>query len=204
MLQSLPAHANPLHSQLTNTIRAMFTGLTAAERKWHYSCDPTDLKGYQSLLSSFSSSISAAKTAFHNDKISSITDAQILFSTLKLLFSPSPLPLDINLLAHTFACFFTVNVLAIGGQFFEPLRDKQSTLVKGTYSPCSGLSPRAWQLQANHYVFFLSLLVNGSPPPSLAVVKAPKSKACHNMKAPKSAICTTSYGHLGQCGFFLV
>lgn len=153
MLQSLPARANPLLSQLTNTIRAMFTGLTAAERKWHYSCDPTDLKGYQSLLSSFSSSISAAKTAFHNDKISSTTDTHIIFY-LKPLFSPSPLPLDINLLAHTFACFFTVNVLAISGQFFEPLRDKQSTLVKGTYSPCPGLSPRAWRLQAKHYVFF--------------------------------------------------
>lgn len=47
--------------------------ISAAEIKQHKSSDPADLKGYQSLLSFFSSSIRAGKAALSSDKFSRIT-----------------------------------------------------------------------------------------------------------------------------------
>src|SRR4029434_2438191 len=71
---------------------------------------------YQTLLASFSSSITAAKKTFFNDKINGATDARKLFSTFKTLLYPPLPPPATNLTADTFASFFTEKVAAIGKQ----------------------------------------------------------------------------------------
>src|SRR4029434_8817292 len=58
-----------------------------------------DIVSYQTLLASFSSSISAAKKTFFNDKINGATDARKLFSTFKTLLYPPPPPPATNLTA---------------------------------------------------------------------------------------------------------
>ena len=87
------------------------------ERKWHKSAALDDLASYQTLLASFSSSITAAKKTFFNDKINGATDARKLFSTFKTLLYPPPPPPATNLTADNFASFFTEKVAAIGKQF---------------------------------------------------------------------------------------
>src|SRR4029434_3802896 len=61
-------------------------------RKWHKSAVLDDLASYQTLLASFSSSITAAKKTFFNDKINGATDARTLFYTFTTLLHPPPPP----------------------------------------------------------------------------------------------------------------
>src|SRR4029434_1388746 len=78
------------------------------------------LASFQTLMASFSSSITAAKKTFFNDKINGATDARTLFSTFKTLLYPPPPPPATNLTADNFASFFTEKVAAIGKQFDQP------------------------------------------------------------------------------------
>ena len=91
-LSTRPARSTQSHSWLSDTLRTQRSNLRAAERKWHKSAALDDLASYQTLLASFSSSITAAKKTFFNDKINGATDARKLFSTFKTLLYPPPPP----------------------------------------------------------------------------------------------------------------
>src|SRR4029434_4581137 len=91
-LSTRPARSTQSHSWLRDTLRTQRSNLRAAERKWHKSAPLDDLASYQTLLASFSSSITAAKKTFFNDKINGATDARKLFSTFKTLLYPPPHP----------------------------------------------------------------------------------------------------------------
>src|SRR4029434_10126391 len=86
------ARSTQSHSWLSDTLRTQRSNLRSAERKWHKSAALDDLASYQTLLASFSSSITAAKKTFFYDKINGATDARKLFSTFKTLLSPPPPP----------------------------------------------------------------------------------------------------------------
>ncbi|XP_076155180.1 uncharacterized protein LOC143138640 [Alosa pseudoharengus] len=116
-LTTRPARSKHSHPWLNDTLRSQRTRLRAAERKWHKSKLTDDLKNYQTLLASFSASITAAKTAFYNDKINSATDTRKLFSTFKSLLNPQMPPPPSSLTADTLASFFTNKVAAISSQF---------------------------------------------------------------------------------------
>src|SRR4029434_4867719 len=60
-LSTRPARSTVSHSWLSDTLRTQRSNLRAAERKWHKSAALVDLASYQTLLASFSSSITAAK-----------------------------------------------------------------------------------------------------------------------------------------------
>ncbi|XP_075313226.1 uncharacterized protein LOC142373735 [Odontesthes bonariensis] len=76
-----------------NILDLIFTRhLRAAKRKWRKSKLPEDLLAFQSLLSTFSSSLSAAKTAFFCNKIqTSASNPKKLFQTFSSLLQPHPL-----------------------------------------------------------------------------------------------------------------
>lgn len=84
--------------------------LRSAERKWRKSSNLADLTGYQSLLSSFSSTISAAKTALYK-----LLDQQyhrhpeIIFN-LQNITQSFTTTTDTNLSADIFAFFFIEKV----------------------------------------------------------------------------------------------
>ena len=111
-LSTRPAQSTQSHSWLSDTLRTQCSNLRVAERKWHKSAAPDDLASYQTLLSSFSSSITAAEKTFYKDKINSATELFFIFKTL--LYPPPPAT---NLTADTFASFFTEKVAAIRNQF---------------------------------------------------------------------------------------
>src|SRR4029434_1706619 len=90
---------------------------------------------YQTLLASFSSSITAAKKTFFNDKINGATDARKLFSTFKTLLYPPPPPPATNLTADAFASFFTEKVAAIRKQFGQLSLPPKGTTVNGSSFP---------------------------------------------------------------------
>src|SRR4029434_2607857 len=114
-LSTRPARSTQSHSWLSDTLRTQRSNLRAAERKSHKSAALDDLASYQTLLASFSSSITAAKKTFFNDK------TRKLFSTFKTLLFPPPPPPATNLTADNFASFFTEKVAAIGKQFDQLL-----------------------------------------------------------------------------------
>ena len=116
-LSTRPARPTQSHAWLNDSLRSMRTNLRAAERKWHKTKNSADLAQFQVLLSSFSSSVTAAKKAFYHDKINNATDTKKLFSTFKSLLNPPPPPPPTNLTADTFAAFFTNKVAAISSQF---------------------------------------------------------------------------------------
>ena len=156
-----PARSTQPPPGLTYTIWKMHTDLRAAERKWCKSSDPSDLKGYRSFLYFFSSSISAAKTAFYNDKFSSTTDTWKLFSTFKTLINPPPPPPDRNLSADIVASFVNEKLVAFSSQFSEPLKDNQSPPVKGaSFSLVSRFTKGQHTCRPNikqsYYRFFLA------------------------------------------------
>ncbi len=64
--QARPTPSTPL---LSDSVRADRTTLWAAERKWWKSKRPEDLLAYQSLLSSFSTSLFAAKSSVFQSKL---------------------------------------------------------------------------------------------------------------------------------------
>ncbi|XP_027140117.1 uncharacterized protein LOC109140565 [Larimichthys crocea] len=76
-----PARSTQPRPWLTDAIRSSHTALRAAERKWHKSNNPADLEAFQSLLMSFSSSVTTAKMEYYNKKISSTTDSRKLLSS---------------------------------------------------------------------------------------------------------------------------
>src|SRR4029434_1709823 len=120
----------PQNLWLSDTLRTQRSNLRAAERKWHKSAALDDLASYQTLLASFSSSITAAKKTFFNDKINGATDARKLFSTFKTLLYPPP-PAT-NLTADNFASFFTEKVAAIGKQFDQLSPPPKGATVNGS------------------------------------------------------------------------
>ncbi|KAM9554235.1 uncharacterized protein ACWYII_035657 [Salvelinus alpinus] len=67
-LSSRPARSSPPAPWLDDSLRAHRTGLRAAERKWRKTRLPADLASFHSLLSTFSSSVSAAKATFYHSK----------------------------------------------------------------------------------------------------------------------------------------
>src|SRR4029434_6736908 len=111
------------------------SSLRAAERKWHKSAALDDLASYQTLLASFSSSITAAKKTFFNDKINGATDALNLFATFKTLLYPPPPPPATNLTADNFASVFTEKVAAIGKQFDQLSRPPKGATINGSSFP---------------------------------------------------------------------
>ena len=68
-LTSRPARPTPPAPWLSDSVRAERRRLRAAERKWRKGKLPEDLLNFHSLLSTFSSSLTAAKAAFFHSKI---------------------------------------------------------------------------------------------------------------------------------------
>ncbi|XP_075304653.1 uncharacterized protein LOC142366593 [Odontesthes bonariensis] len=117
-LTSRPARSAPPAPWLSDSVRTERRSVRAAERKWRKSKLPEDLLAFQSLLSTFSSSLSAAKTAFFCNKIqTSASNPKKLFQTFSsLLQPPSPLPSS-SLLPDDFADFFDKKVNDIRSSF---------------------------------------------------------------------------------------
>lgn len=82
------ARSKPCFPRFTDNIRKERKELRAAERKWRKSRDANDLGRYQSLLSTFSSSVTAAKKVFYLEKVDNATDRRKLFITFKNLLNP--------------------------------------------------------------------------------------------------------------------
>ncbi len=119
-LTTRPARSTQSHTWLNDSLCSTRTILRAAERKWHKTRNPSDLTHFQTLLSSFSSSITSAKREFYQDKIINATDSRKLFSTFKSLLNPPQPPPETNLTADAFATFFTDKVAAISSRFSDP------------------------------------------------------------------------------------
>lgn len=115
-----PARASQPRPWLTEIVRALRTTLRAAERKWHKTGNPSDLKKLQCLLASFATAVTTAKKAYYNEKISNTTDSRKLFSTFKSLLNPPPPPAAADLNPDNFATFFTEKVANISKQFSDP------------------------------------------------------------------------------------
>ncbi|XDV37705.1 hypothetical protein PO909_007268 [Leuciscus waleckii] len=75
---------------------------------------------YQSLLSSFSVDVHAAKSSYFHNKINSSSNTRFLFKTFNTLLCPPPPPPAPSLTADDFANFFTNKTTAINGQFSAP------------------------------------------------------------------------------------
>ncbi|XP_064880117.1 uncharacterized protein LOC135573865 [Oncorhynchus nerka] len=72
-------------------------GLWAAERKWRKTRLPADLASFHSLLSTFSSSVSAAKATFYHSKFqASASNPRKLFATFSSLLNPPPPPSSLS------------------------------------------------------------------------------------------------------------
>ena len=90
-LSSRPARSSPPAPWLDDSLRAHRTGLRAAERKWRKTRLPADLASFHSLLSTFSSSVSAAKATFYHSKFqASASNPRKLFATFSSLLNPPP------------------------------------------------------------------------------------------------------------------
>ncbi len=87
-LSSRPARAAPSNPWLSDVLHEHRTKLSAAERKWRKSNDPSDLSRYQSLLSSFSTEVHTAKSSHFHNKINSAPDMRNLFKTFNSLLCP--------------------------------------------------------------------------------------------------------------------
>ncbi|XDV17968.1 hypothetical protein PO909_023756 [Leuciscus waleckii] len=118
-LSSRPARATPSNPWLSEVLREHRTELRAAERKWHKSKDASDLSMYQSLLSSFSVDVHAAKSSYFHNKINSSSNTRLLFKTFNSFLCPPPPPAS-SLTADDFANFFTNKTTAISSQFSAP------------------------------------------------------------------------------------
>uniref|UniRef100_A0A673XCE1 Reverse transcriptase domain-containing protein n=1 Tax=Salmo trutta TaxID=8032 RepID=A0A673XCE1_SALTR len=90
-LSSRPARSSPPAPWLDDSLRAHRTGLRATERKWRKTRLPADLASFHSLLSTFSSSVSAAKATFYHSKFqASASNPRKLFATFSSLLNPPP------------------------------------------------------------------------------------------------------------------
>ena len=84
---------------LSDSVRADRATMRASERKWGKSKHQDDLLTYQSLLSSFSASISTAKSTFYQTTIqSSFSNPKKLFSIFSNLHDPPSPPPPFSLL----------------------------------------------------------------------------------------------------------
>ncbi|XP_050984421.1 uncharacterized protein LOC127176675 [Labeo rohita] len=119
-LSSRPARATPPNPWLSDVLREHRSKLRAAERKWRKSKDPSDLSMYQSLLSSFSAQVHAAKSSYFHIKINNAPDTRNLFKTFSSLLCPSPPPPTTSITADDFATFFTNKTTTISSQFLAP------------------------------------------------------------------------------------
>ncbi|KAF4088833.1 hypothetical protein AMELA_G00059270, partial [Ameiurus melas] len=119
-LTSRPARTSPSCPWLSEALRSNRAKLRASERKWRKSNNPIDLTNYQTLLSSFSKSISIAKTTYFQDKIGSSPNTRILFKTFSSLLCPPPPTSPSSLTADDFASFFSSKVTSIRNQFSTP------------------------------------------------------------------------------------
>ncbi|KAI2646130.1 hypothetical protein H4Q32_024583 [Labeo rohita] len=114
------ARATPPNPWLSDVLREHRSKLRAAERKWRKSKDPSDLSMYQSLLSSFSAQVHAAKSSYFHIKINNAPDTRNLFKTFNSLLCPPPPPPTTSITADEFATFFTNKTTTISSQFLAP------------------------------------------------------------------------------------
>ncbi|CAM4572394.1 unnamed protein product [Leuciscus chuanchicus] len=139
-LSSRPARATPSNPWLSEVLREHRTELRAAERKWHKSKDASDLSMYQSLLSSFSVDIHAAKSSYFHNKINSSSNTRLLFKTFNSLLCPPPPPPASSLTADDFAHFFTKKTTAISSQFSAPHTQEPRPTPSTANTPLSSFS----------------------------------------------------------------
>ena len=117
--------------------------MRASERKWRKSKYTDDLLAYQSLLSSFSASISAAKTTFYQTAIqSSFSYPKKLFSIFSNLLDPPSPPLPSSLLPSHFVNYFTKKIDDIRSSFSDPpsittLPSSSSSQTLSSFTPLS-------------------------------------------------------------------
>ncbi|KAM9427150.1 uncharacterized protein ACWYII_040297 [Salvelinus alpinus] len=117
-LSSRPARSSPPAPWLDDSLRAHRTGLRAAERKWRKTRLPADLASFHSLLSTFSSSVSAAKATFYHSKFqASASNPRKLFATFSSLLNPPPPPPPSSLSADDFVNHFEKKVDDIRSSF---------------------------------------------------------------------------------------
>ncbi|KAM9472602.1 uncharacterized protein ACWYII_007843 [Salvelinus alpinus] len=117
-LSSRPARSSPPAPWLDDSLRAHRTGLRAAERKWRKTRLPADLASFHSLLSTFSSSVSAAKANFYHSKFqASASNPRKLFATFSSLLNPPPPPPPSSLSADDFVNHFEKKVDDIRSSF---------------------------------------------------------------------------------------
>ncbi|XP_057189485.1 uncharacterized protein LOC130554075 [Triplophysa rosa] len=116
-LSSRPTRATPSCSWLSDILREQRSTLRAAERKWRKTKNPADLRDYQSLLSSFSASVTTAKMSFYTTKVSNAPNTLQLFKTFNSLPCPPPPPPTSSLTAEDFAVFFTEKTSSISKPF---------------------------------------------------------------------------------------
>ncbi|KAI2647987.1 hypothetical protein H4Q32_026596 [Labeo rohita] len=75
---------------------------------------------YQSLLSSFSAQVHAAKSSYFHIKINNAPDTRNLFKTFNSLLCPPAPPPTTSITADDFATFFTNKTTTISSQFSAP------------------------------------------------------------------------------------
>ncbi|KAI2656683.1 hypothetical protein H4Q32_020662 [Labeo rohita] len=119
-LSSRPAWATPPNPWLSDVLHEHRSKLRAAEGKWRKSKDPSDLSMYQSLLSSFSAQVHAAKSSYFHIKINNAPDTRNLFKTFNSLLCPSPPPPTTSITADDFATFLTNKITTISSQLLAP------------------------------------------------------------------------------------
>uniref|UniRef100_A0A8C1H0L6 von Willebrand factor A domain-containing protein 5A-like n=1 Tax=Cyprinus carpio TaxID=7962 RepID=A0A8C1H0L6_CYPCA len=106
---------------LSDVPREHLSKLRAAERVWRKSKNTTDLNVYQSLLSSFSTNVFAAKRTYYHNKINNSSNSRMLFKTFYSLLCPPPPPNPASTrIADDFATFFFNKIKNISAQFSTP------------------------------------------------------------------------------------
>ena len=120
-LTSRPARQTPPAPWLSDSVRTDRRCLRAAERKWRNSNLPEDLRTFQSLLYTFSASLSTAKAAFFSAKIqTSASNPKKLFETFSSLLKPPPQPPATSLCPDDFANYFDQKIDNIRSSFPHP------------------------------------------------------------------------------------
>ncbi|KAM9502270.1 uncharacterized protein ACWYII_000138 isoform 1-T1 [Salvelinus alpinus] len=134
-LSSRPARSSPPAPWLDDSLRAHRTGLRAAERKWRKTRLPADLASFHSLLSTFSSSVSAAKANFYHSKFqASASNPRKLFATFSSLLNPPPPPPPSSLSADDFVNHFEKKVDDIRSSF---AKSNDTAVSAHTALPCA-------------------------------------------------------------------
>ena len=120
-LSSRPARNKSPTPWLSDQVRETRRSLRAAERKWSKSRLQEDLAHFQTLLSTFSSNLSTAKTEFYRSRIlATASNPKKLFGTFKSLLQPPQQAPDSSLLPNDFANFFDKKIHDIKSSFAPP------------------------------------------------------------------------------------